>query len=119
MIIDKGSIFIGHSSTQALQLVLLEAAGRPAQVKMAALRAIPSECGSCPNAGAVRMQGCCAACVCQQRKLAQISRSELALDVHGHMLIRGQHVAAEAWKDCSLRTETGCCLPSRPEWDRL
>jgi hypothetical protein len=28
--------------------------------------------------------------------------------------IRGQHVA-EAWKDCSLRTETGCCLPSRPE----
>jgi hypothetical protein len=30
------------------------------------------------------------------------------------MLIRGQHVA-QAWKDCSLRTETGCCLPSRPE----
>jgi hypothetical protein len=31
-----------------------------------------------------------------------------------NMLIRGQQVA-EAWKDCSLRTETGCCLPSRPE----
>jgi hypothetical protein len=30
------------------------------------------------------------------------------------MLIQGQHVA-KAWKDCSLRTETGCCLPSRPE----
>jgi hypothetical protein len=44
----------------------------------------------------------------QQRKFAQ------TLDVHGHMLIRGQHVA-EAWKDCSLRMETGCCLPSRPE----
>jgi hypothetical protein len=38
---------------------------------------------------------------------------QTALDVHGHMLIRA-HVA-EAWKDCSLRTETGCCLPSRPE----
>jgi hypothetical protein len=47
--------------------------------------------------------------------LRVLNRStRLALDVHGHMLIRGQHVA-QAWKDCSLRTETGCCLPSRPE----